>query len=125
MQIKTGRTDIRMAEKLLDMIDFYLSSSTVEQILRLLKENSEAYSRLCFDFQTKINNELIDTGLKDEVIKFGIESGKIEEYVKKNGYYLVEHVTSTDMEKRFLTLENGDLFGAIVPIMNFMLIEHM
>jgi methyltransferase (TIGR00027 family) len=106
-------------------VTFYLSGSAVEEVLKLIKENSGIHSRICFDFQTKINNELIDTGLKDEVIKFGIEPGKIEEFVKNSGFSLVEHVKSTDMEKRFLTLENWDLFGWIVPIMNFALIERV
>lgn len=105
-------------------VTFYLTEKTVEKTLRLIKENSKTGSRICFDFQTKINNELIDTGLKDESIKFGIEHGRVKEFVEKNGYKIVEHVSSIEMEKRFLQMKNGDTFGAIAPIMNFTLIEH-
>jgi methyltransferase (TIGR00027 family) len=106
-------------------VTFYLTNSTVIQMLKMIKENSSPGSRACFDFQTIANNsDLIKTGLKDETIKFGVENGKIETFVSENGYNIVEHITSKDMEEMFLTLENGDLFGTIIPIMNFLLVEH-
>jgi methyltransferase (TIGR00027 family) len=106
-------------------VTFYLSYHAVIRMLRILKENSIAGCQLCFDFQTTHDNkDLIKTELKDETIKFGIPFGEIDNFVKDNGYTLIEHINSNDMEKRFLTLENGDLFGPIMPIMNFILIEH-
>lgn len=106
-------------------VTFYLSTNTVIQMLKMIKENSASGSRVCFDFQTIANSsELIKTDLKDETIKFGVENGKIEIFVSENGYYIVEHITSKDMEEMFLTLEKGDLFGTIIPIMNFLLVEH-
>ncbi|MGE5582181.1 MAG: class I SAM-dependent methyltransferase [Bacillota bacterium] len=106
-------------------VTFYLSKNTVIQMLRMIKENSSSGSRVCFDFQTIADNsDLIKTGLEDETIKFGVENGKIETFVSGNGYFVVEHITPKDMEEMFLTLDNGDLFGSIVPIMNFLLIEH-
>ena len=106
-------------------VTFYLSTNTVIQMLKMIKENSASGSRVCFDFQTIANNsELIKTDLKDETIKFGVENGKIEIFVSENGYFIVEHITSKDMEEMFLTLEKGDLFGTIIPIMNFLLVEH-
>ena len=106
-------------------VTFYLTKNTVIQILKMIKENSASGSRVCFDLQTIANHsELIKTDLKDETIKFGVENGKIEIFVAENGYSIVEHVTSKDMEEMFLTLEKGDLFGTIVPIMNFLLVEH-
>lgn len=106
-------------------VSFYLTNQTVTGMLRLLKEISGSGSWLAFDFQTIDNNkDLIVTGLKEEQIKFGIKTGEINRFVRENGYHLVEHLTSNDMEKRFLRSDNGDLFGSIMPIMNFILIEH-
>ena len=66
----------------------------------------------------------IKTGLKEESIKFGIEEGKISDFVSSNKYYVIEHLDSKEIEQKFMKKENGDLFGEIAPIMNFILIEH-
>ena len=106
-------------------VTFYLSGKTVISMLEKIRQNSGTGSKLGFDFQTILNGEdLIDIGLKDEVIKFGIKMGEIEKFVLENQFKIIEHLKSTDIENRFLTLENGDLFGEILPIMNFLLIEH-
>lgn len=110
---------------LLEGVCFYLTHNTVYQMMKLIRENSGAGSRLCFDFQTiQSNNDLIDTGLKNETIKFGIKSGEINNFVINNGFIIVEHITSVNMENKFLKLQDGGFFGKIAPIMNFLLIEH-
>ncbi|WP_319563016.1 SAM-dependent methyltransferase [Marispirochaeta sp.] len=106
-------------------VTFYLSPATVSHMLRRLNEDSGTGSRVVFDFQTmRSRNDLIETGLQDETIKFGIESGKTDQFVENHHYRVVELVTAAEMEQRFLTLRNGELFGKIMPIMNFLLIEH-
>ncbi len=106
-------------------VTFYLSRDTVTRMLKTLKEHSGSRSRICFDFQTiQHERDLIQTGLQEEVIQFGIESGNIVNFVNAHQYRVVEHITADDMERRFLTLQNGELFGRIMPMMNFLLIEH-
>jgi methyltransferase (TIGR00027 family) len=106
-------------------VTFYLPHDTVTRMLRRLKENSGFGSRVCFDFQTtQHDSKLIHTGLKDEFIQFGIESGKIVSFVNDRQYRIVEHITADEMERRFLMLQNDALFGTIMPMMNFLLIEH-
>jgi methyltransferase (TIGR00027 family) len=111
---------------LLEGVTFYLPENIFVQLLKMIKENSPPGSRVCFDFQTIINNDkLIKTDLKDETIKFGIKKDKIEIFVSENGYRIIEYLNSNDLEKRFLILENGEQFGEIAPIMNLLLIEHV
>ena len=106
-------------------VTFYLSRETVTHMLQRLKDHSGAGSRVCFDFQTiQHAHDLIQTGLQEEVIKFGIASGNIVNFVQDHQYRIVEHVTAGDMERRFLTLQHGELFGRIMPMMNILLIEH-
>jgi methyltransferase (TIGR00027 family) len=105
-------------------VTFYLSFRAVVQILQSLKNNFKKYPRLCFDFQTvSANQELIDTGLKNETIKFGIKSGEIDEFVKDNGYHVVDYLDFENMEERYLLMVNGNKYGSIAPMMNFLLIE--
>ena len=106
-------------------VSFYLTKEAVHRMLNDVRENSAHGSMICFDFQTmKSIEELIKTGLKEESIKFGIEEGKINDFVSSNKYYVIEHLDSKAIEQKFMKKENGDLFGEIAPIMNFILIEH-
>jgi methyltransferase (TIGR00027 family) len=105
-------------------VTFYLSKEAVYRMLREISVNSARESKICFDFQTvKSMDELIHTGIKEESIKFGIEEGKIEEFVISNKYRIMEHLSSKDIEQRFMTKENGVVFGEISTLMNFILIE--
>ena len=106
-------------------VSFYLTKEAVSKMLKDIKENSTSGSMICFDFQTmKSIEKLIMTGLNEESIKFGIEEGKINEFVSCNEYKIIEHLNSKALEHRFMKKETGDLFGEIAPIMNFILIEH-
>lgn len=105
-------------------VTFYLTQLAVTKTLKLIRNNLASGSKIGFDFQTLASpSHLINTGLKDEAVIFGIESGGIDRFVKENGFEIVEHVTADAMEKRFLTLENGDLLDSIMPMMNFLVIE--
>ena len=106
-------------------VSFYLTREAVLKMLKSIRENSASGSMICFDFQTmKSIEELIKTGLKEESIKFGIEQGKIDEFVSSNKYKIIEQLNSKEIEQRFMKKDTGDLFGEISPIMNFILIEH-
>jgi methyltransferase (TIGR00027 family) len=106
-------------------VTFYLTAKSVIRMLKDIRENSCPGSLVCFDFQTmKSADELIKTGLEAESIKFGIEEGKINEFVLSNQYSIIEHLGSKKIEQKFMMKENGELFGEIAPIMNFILIGH-
>ena len=106
-------------------VTFYLFPYTVKRMLRILRMNSGKGSRICFDFQAiQKDDGLIDTGLKNEVIKFGIEIDKIDDFVQSHKYSVIEHITSEKMEQHFLTSQNGSILGRIMPMMNILLIEH-
>lgn len=123
--IKQGYSPSSRTLFLWEGVSFYLTKTAVLKMLNNIRENSAAGSAICFDFQTiKSLDELIDTGLKEESIKFGIEEGKVDEFVILNKFKTVEHLDSTAIEQRFMKKETGDLFGEISPLMNFILIRH-
>jgi methyltransferase (TIGR00027 family) len=107
-------------------VTFYLNPATVKTILQSLRSNLTEHSILSFDFQN-IDKEygLIDTGLKDETIRFGIEARTIREYLKGLGYAVIEHVDSEEMCKRYLTRSDGSRLGSINSIMNIVKAEMM
>lgn len=104
-------------------VTFYLSNKAVNNILSIIHNMSISESTLCFDFQTKVNDEeLIKTNITDESIKFGVEYDKINSFVNSRGFKIIEHITAIDMENKYLTVDNKKI-GNILPIMNFIYIS--
>lgn len=105
-------------------VTFYLSPDTVDAMLQLLKQYSAVGSLLCFDYQTVDGSQgLIDTGLKNEAIRFAIPAGTTVDYLEKFGYTVREQVDSEEMCRRYLTLSNNSFFGSIKSMMNFVKAE--
>jgi methyltransferase (TIGR00027 family) len=110
---------------LLEGLTFYLSHASIKQTLHSLRVHSAQSSRVCFDFQTILKDaDLIDTGLEDEQIKFAIKTSGIDNFAESNRYRVIEHIDANEMERRFLALPDGKLWGRIAPIMNILLMEH-
>jgi methyltransferase (TIGR00027 family) len=106
-------------------VTFYLTKEAVVNMLKNIKQYSTDGSMICFDFQTmKRMEELINTGLKDESVKFGIAEDKINDFITSNGYKIVEHLNAKEIEQKFMQKRDGSLFGEIAPIMNFIFIVH-
>ena len=100
-------------------VTFYLSPKSVESTLRMLRQHSLTGSTISFDYQhTDNDNMLIETGLKDESIKFGLNSQVCDNYLKRLGYSVLEKIDSSIMSKRYLTMTSGNRFGEVKSIMN-------
>lgn len=100
-------------------VTFYLSPKSVNWMLGLLKQHSLAGSILSFDYQHKDNdNPLIDTGLRSETIRFGLNTKECENYLRRFGYSVIEKIDSETMCNRYLTMVNGKRFGEVKSIMN-------
>lgn len=100
-------------------VTFYLAPKSVDYMLSLLRQHSSAGSILSFDYQHRDNeNTLIDTGLKDENIKFGLNVKECNNYLHSFGYSVIENVDSEAMRNRYLTMVNGEKFGEVKSIMN-------
>ena len=103
-------------------VTYYLSAETVDAMLKTIHSISPAGSLLCFDYAALSRESLDDAGVKRlrEIMKsnhaaepthFGIPEGLIEAYLSSRGYQIKEHLTQVEMEKRYLTLNDGTLAG--------------
>ncbi len=100
-------------------VTFYLAPKSVDSMLSLLRQHSLTGSILSFDYQHRDNeNILIDTGLKNENIKFGLNVQECDNYLHSWGYSVIERVDSEVMSNRYLTMANGNRFGEVKSIMN-------
>lgn len=100
-------------------VTFYLAPKSVESMLSILKQHSLTGSILSFDYQHMDNeNSLIDTGLKAEAIRFGLNTKKCDQYLRSFGYSVIEKADSGMLNNRYLKMANGSSFGEIKSIMN-------
>lgn len=100
-------------------VTFYLSPESVERTLRILGKNSFSGSIISFDYQhVDAHNKLIETGLKEENIKFGLNYQECDDYLKALGYSIIEKIDSSTLSERYLTMTNGTRFGEIKSVMN-------
>lgn len=100
-------------------VTFYLTPKSVDSMLSLLKQHSSSESILSFDFQHRDNeNTLINTGLKDENVKFGLNTQECNKYLHGLGYSVIEKLNSEEMCNRYLTMTDGKRFGNVKSIMN-------
>lgn len=105
-------------------VTFYLSPGSVGSTLNAVRQNSLTGSIISFDYQhTDRENMLIDTGLEDENIKFGLNIHACENYLNELGYSVIEQVDSSAMSDRYLMMTDGKKFGEIKSIMNFVAAE--
>ncbi|MEL7648474.1 MAG: SAM-dependent methyltransferase [Sedimentibacter sp.] len=105
-------------------VTFYLSPKSVEMTLRMLHEHSLSGSKLSFDYQhIDDHNKLIETGLEEENIKFGLSSRECDEYLKVLGFSVIEIIDSSTMSERYLTMTNGSRFGEVKSIMNIVVAQ--
>lgn len=105
-------------------VTYYLSAQVIDETLRIVKSNSPAGSRICFDYHAHSPERLQDEDLKrlrdmmktrypGEPTLFGIRQGETEPFLSARGYHIIEHLNSTEMEMKYLILRDGSPAGRV------------
>jgi methyltransferase (TIGR00027 family) len=98
-------------------VTMYLNADAVDSTLAFIRENSQKSSRVSFDYiyssvlrqenkffgEEEIFNTVSRAG---EGWTFGIEEGKIEEYLTKRGFKMISHYTPAELEEKYFTAED-------------------
>lgn len=111
-------------------VTFYLPSKAVDDTLNFMTSNSPAGSTVCFDtvfpsrdgsdgYGVKELREAWRTNFPGEATFFAIEEEKIGPFLSERGFQVVEHLTTKDMERKYLTLPNGSLVGKVTDLFCF------
>jgi methyltransferase (TIGR00027 family) len=90
---------------------YYLTKKEVENTLDFLQKYSSAGSLLCFDYMT----EKLESINPAEPFQFFNKKEEMEEMLLNYGIKIAEHVDSTEMKKRYLTLQDGTIVESILP----------
>jgi methyltransferase (TIGR00027 family) len=105
-------------------VTMYLSAQAVDDTLRFIRDCSAPGSRVVFDYihasvLRRENRYYGEQGIFETVSRagegwtFGVEEGTLESFLKQRGFDVIAHHTSRDLEKLYLTAEDGTLHGRV------------
>jgi methyltransferase (TIGR00027 family) len=111
-------------------LSYYLFKKDMDDMLLSIKNGSPTGSAVCFDYAAiwpemmnahgvKTIMETMHRKYAGENTNFGLERGNVESYLAEKGYTLGNHMTAEEMEKEYLTLEDGSLAGRVVGLFCF------
>jgi methyltransferase (TIGR00027 family) len=105
-------------------VTMYLSSDAVDGTLAFIRDSGAEGSMVIFDYiyasvlrqENRFygEREIFDTVSRaGEGWTFAVEEGEIEEFLSESGFRILSHHTPADLEKAYLTADDGTLFGRI------------
>jgi methyltransferase (TIGR00027 family) len=105
-------------------VTYYLPAKVVDNTLGVIRAISPDGSSICFDFASLSTEALSEEGAKKlrehmksnhpaEPTKFGIPQGKLGTFLAERGYAMIEHLSASEMEARYLTLRDGSTVGKV------------
>lgn len=108
-------------------VTYYLTAEAVDATLAAVRSLSAGGGSICFDY-TALSSDAISeerarklrehlrSNHPGEPAKFGIPSGRLEAFLNERGYRLIKCVNSTEMEARYLTLQDGSVLGKVAAL---------
>ena len=105
-------------------VSYYLDAESVDATLNFVSGSSHTESVIAFDYTLSLSEENLSDyyGAKefaqtmkehhaDEELMFSIEEGKIESFLESRDLKMIDHLDNEEIEKKFLTMDNGALIG--------------
>ena len=107
-------------------VSYYLTGDAVDEVLRLVRENTHPQTNIVFDYAITLSEENIDrihgartfteTWLEHnagEPFRFFIDQGALPSFLGERGLDLVEHLDASEMESAYSTGDAGALTGKV------------
>ncbi len=115
-------------------VSYYLVVEAVDRTLEFASHASHPESAIAFDYTISISEENINDyyGVKEftqtmkeqhanEELMFSIDEGETESFLAQRGLQMVDHLDNEEIERRFLSKEDGSLIGQITGHFRFVL----
>jgi len=112
-------------------VSYYLEAESVDATLGFVREFSHPDSVIAFDYVVPLSSENADAfGVAsffetmkkehgDEALIFAIDEGKAESFLAERDLEMIGHLENEEIEKKFLTDENGSLVGPMTAHFRF------
>jgi methyltransferase (TIGR00027 family) len=105
-------------------VTMYLTSAAVDSTLAFIRDSTAEGGLVTFDYvyASVLRGENTLYGEQNiaktvsrvgEGWNFGIEDGEIESFLMHRGFTLVSHHTPAELEKQYLTADDGTVFGRV------------
>ena len=105
-------------------VTYYLNSEVVDDMLAFVRANSPSGSSIGFDYASLSDEALNEDGAKElrkhmrsrhsnEPTRFGIRAGKIEAFLAERGFEVMEHLTATEMNEKYLSIGSTSDIGKV------------
>lgn len=106
-------------------VTYYLAPAAIDETLAFVRSDSPAGSAIAFDYIALWTGVFDAHGVK-ELIEFNatkqagesggffmLEEGAVESFLSERGFEISVHQNAEELEKHFLTLKDGSLFGHV------------
>ena len=113
-------------------VTYYLDAESVDATLEFVSGSSHPKSVIAFDYTLSLSEENLSDyyGAKEfaqtmrehhaaEELTFSIREGEIESFLERRNLKMLDHLEVEEIEKKFLTMENGTLIGQITGHFQF------
>lgn len=121
---RAGYQDGKMTLFLWEGVTMYLSSEAVDSTLAFIRKHAAPGSQIVFDYiyasvLRQENRFYGEQGIFKTVAKtgegwtFGLEEGEVEHFLAGRGFEMIAHYTPTELEKLYLTEEDGTCHGRV------------
>jgi methyltransferase (TIGR00027 family) len=111
-------------------VTYYLPAKVVDDTLGTIRDISCVGSSVCFDYASLSAEALSEEGAKilrehmksrysAEPTKFGIPQGRLDAFLAERGYVMIEHLSPSEMETRYLTLQDASTAGKVPALFSF------
>lgn len=119
-----GYQDRQLTLFIWEGVCMYLDDQAVDDTLTFIQKHSASGSQIIFDYiyasvLRRENRYYGEEGIYNTVAKageswkFGIEDGKIEQFLEKRGFKMLVHYTAFDLEQLYQTAGDGTLHGRV------------
>ncbi len=109
---------------ILEGLIMYLQPEALERTFRIIQEYAGPGSKIIFDYiyASVLRKENLYYGEQDMVRRvskakeawvFGIEKGKIKEFLAQYGFKMLDHSDSNDLEQKFFKDKDGKITGRV------------
>ena len=105
-------------------VTYYLDAESVDATLNFVSKSSHPDSMIAFDYTVSLSEDNLSNyyGAKEfaqtmrehhaaEELTFSIREGEIESFLEGRNLKMIEHLDNEEIEKKFLTMDDGTLIG--------------
>jgi len=113
-------------------VTYYLDAESVDATLNFVSGSAHADSMIAFDYTLSLSEENLSDyyGAKEfaqtmkehhaaEELTFSIREGEIGSFLESRNLKMLEHLDNQEIEKKFLTMDDGTLIGQMTGHFRF------